>query len=77
MIRMKSGLEARLIANLVQAATGFTSQTYLEAGEKRVNVKSIMGMMSLALMDGDAVALDVQGEDEAEALDALEKILTE
>ena len=76
-IRIKSEPEARSIANLVQAATGFASQIYLEAGEKRVNAKSIMGMMSLALTDGDDVVLDVQGEDETEAVAALEKILTE
>ena len=76
-IRMKDELEARPIANLVQAATGYVSQTYLEVGDKRVNVKSIMGMMSLALMDGDTVVLDVQGEDEDEAFIALKKLLAE
>lgn len=75
-IRMGGELEARPIANLVQTATRYVSQTYLEVGEKRVNIKSIMGMMGMAIMDGDTVVLDVQGEDEAEALTALEKFLT-
>lgn len=76
-IRIKDDFDARPIANLVQTATGFVSQTYLEVGEKRVNIKSIMGMMSLALTDGDTVVLDVNGEDETEALEALEKFMTE
>ena len=75
-IRMEGEIEARPIANLVQTATGYASQTYLEVGERRVNIKSIMGMMGLAIMDGDTVVLDVQGEDEDEALAALEKFLT-
>lgn len=76
-IRMQGEFEARPIANLVQVANKYTSQIYLEADEKRVNAKSIMGMMSLALMNGDTVVLDVQGEDEEEAIAGLEKFLAE
>jgi len=76
-IRMQGEFEARPIANLVQVANKYTSQIYLEVGEKRVNAKSIMGMMSLALMNGDTVVLDVQGEDEEEAIAGLEKFLAE
>lgn len=76
-IRMQGELEARPIANLVQVANKYNSQIYLEMGEKRVNAKSIMGMMSLALMNGATVVLDAEGEDEEQALLALEKFLTE
>ena len=76
-IRMQGEFEARPIANLVQVANKYASRIYLEMDEKRVNAKSIMGMMSLALMNGDTVVLDVEGEDEAEAIAGLEKFLTE
>ncbi|MCI5872485.1 MAG: HPr family phosphocarrier protein [Clostridiales bacterium] len=76
-IRMQGEFEARPIANLVQEANKYTSQIYLEVDEKRVNAKSIMGMMSLALMNGDTVVLDVQGEDEEAAIAGLEKFLAE
>lgn len=76
-IRMQGEFEARPIANLVQVANKYNSQVYLEVEGKRVNAKSIMGMMSLALMNGDTVVLDVQGEDEEDAIAGLEKFLSE
>lgn len=76
-IRMQGEFEARPIANLVQVANKYNSQIYLEVEGKRVNAKSIMGMMSLALMNGDTVLLDAQGEDEEAAVEGLEKFLTE
>lgn len=76
-IRMQGEFEARPIANLVQVANKYVSRIYLQVDEKRVNAKSIMGMMSLALMNGDTVILDVEGEDEDEAVAGLEKFLTE
>lgn len=76
-IRMQGEFEARPIANLVQVANKYASRIYLQVDEKRVNAKSIMGMMSLALMNGDTVILDVEGEDEEEAAAGLEKFLTE
>lgn len=74
-IRMQGDFEARPIANLVQIANQYNSQIYLELEGKRVNAKSIMGMMSLALMNGERVVLDAEGEDEEAALAALEKFL--
>lgn len=76
-IQMQGGLEARPIANLVQQANGYVSRIYLEVDEKRVNAKSIMGLMSLALANGKTVVLDAEGEDEAEAVAGLERFLTE
>ena len=76
-VQMQEDFEARPIANLVQIANKYSSQIYLEVEEERVNVKSIMGMMSLALLNGEKIVLDVEGEDEEEAAAALEKFLTE
>lgn len=76
-INRSSDLEARPIANMVQAANSYESTVYLELNGKRVNAKSIMGMMSLALINGETVVLDAEGDDAAEALDALAALLTE
>lgn len=76
-IRMQGEFEARPIANLVQVANKYVSRIYLEVDEKRVNAKSIMGMMTLALINGDTVVLDAEGEDEEAAIAGLEKFLTE
>ena len=63
-IKLKNGLEARPIALLVQVATQFDSRIYIQMGEKRVNAKSIMGMMTLILSEGDVVTVSAEGEDE-------------
>lgn len=76
-INRSSDLEARPIANMVQTANSYESTVYLELNGKRVNAKSIMGMMSLALINGETVVLDAEGDDAAEALEALAALLTE
>ena len=48
-INLSTGLEARPVAQLVQVASQFNSEIYVEIGKKRVNAKSIMGMMTLGL----------------------------
>lgn len=70
-IRLKNGLEARPIALLVQVASQYDSSIYIEYGEKRVNAKSIMGMMTLVLVAGDKVAVVAEGADEEQAADAV------
>ena len=75
-IRLENGLEARPVALLVQVASKYDSSVYLEAGEKRVNAKSIMGMMSLGLDTGEKVNVIVDGADEAAALEDIEKYLS-
>ena len=76
-IQLDNGLEARPIAPLVQKANQFSSQIYMESGDnKRVNVKSIMGMMSMALLNGEEVVIDAEGEDEEAAAAAIEEFLT-
>ena len=59
------GLDARPIAMLVQKASQFESNVYIEIlDQKKINAKSIMGMMSLALQEGDEVTVVAEGEDE-------------
>ena len=76
-VNMQDDLEARPIALLVQKANQFSSQIYMESeGNKRVNVKSIMGMMSMALLNGEEVVIDAEGEDAQDAVVAIEEFLT-
>ena len=70
-IGISNGLEARPISMLVQVASQYSSNIYLESEAKRVNAKSIMGMMSLGLDAGESVTVSIEGEDEEEALKAL------
>ncbi|GCA67417.1 HPr-like protein Crh [Mediterraneibacter butyricigenes] len=74
-VRHEKGLEARPIAFLVQEASQYSSQIHLLVGTKKINAKSIMGMMSLSLMDGDLVTVVADGKDEEEAADGIEKFL--
>ncbi len=74
-IKLKNGLEARPIALLVQTASQFNSRVYLEQGERRINAKSIMGMMTLVLSSGDEVTVSAEGEDEDAAVEAIVKYL--
>lgn len=76
-VQMKKEMEARPVAELVQTANRFESQIYLEVDERRVNAKSIMGMMGLAFINGTKAILDAEGKDEIEAISALEKFLSE
>lgn len=75
-IQIASGLEARPVALLVQVASQFESSIYVEAGEKKVNAKSIMGMMTLGLSAGEEIVVSADGNDEAEAIDKVEKYLS-
>lgn len=75
-IQLTSGLEARPVAMLVQVASQYESSVYIETEGKRVNAKSIMGMMSLGLDAGEVVTVVTDGADEEIALDSLEKYLS-
>lgn len=74
-VKMQQDFEARPIANLVQVANRYESKIYLEHGDSRVNAKSIMGMMSLALLNGEEILVDAEGADEVEAVAAIEEFL--
>ena len=75
-IQMSNTMEATQIAHLVQLANQFESRVYFEMDTKRVNAKSIMGMMSLVLSTGTTVTIDAEGSDEDKAIDAMEDFLT-
>ncbi|MCR5655040.1 MAG: HPr family phosphocarrier protein [Lachnospiraceae bacterium] len=75
-IQLAQGLEARLAAVLVQKASLFDSKVYIESEGRKVNAKSIMGMMSLALNTGDQVTVMAEGDDEAAAVDKLENYIS-
>lgn len=75
-IRLENGLEARPVALLVQEASKYDSTVYLEAASKKVNAKSIMGMMSLGLDAGEKVTVITDGADEDEALAGIENYLS-
>ncbi|OUO78820.1 HPr family phosphocarrier protein [Blautia sp. An249] len=74
-INLSTGLEARPVAQLVQVASQFTSEIYVEIGRKKVNAKSIMGMMTLGLDTGEEITLSANGQDEQDAMDSMEKFL--
>ena len=63
-INIPKGLEARPVALLVQVASQYESSIYVEIQEKKVNAKSIMGMMSLGLAEGEKITIIANGPDE-------------
>jgi phosphocarrier protein len=65
------GLHARATAKLVQLLSGYRCEATLSARGRQVNAKSIMGVMLLAAGHGSTVVLRVEGEDEAEAAEAV------
>jgi phosphocarrier protein len=67
----KLGLHARASAKLTQLAGKFRSEVWLTRNARRVNAKSIMGVMMLAAGKGTKVMLEAEGEDEKECVDAL------
>ena len=75
-IQIKNGLEARPVAVLVQVASQFNSSIYVEAGDKKVNAKSIMGMMALGLDAGEEVVVSAEGDDESNAMADIEEFLS-
>ncbi|MCM3708201.1 MULTISPECIES: HPr family phosphocarrier protein [Cytobacillus] len=70
-VKLKTGLQARPAALFVQEANRFSSDIFLEKDGKKVNAKSIMGLMSLAVSSGSVITLKADGNDEKEALEAL------
>ncbi len=73
----KLGLHARASAKLTQTAAAFTSEIWLSRNERRVNAKSIMGVMMLAAARGTRVVLETDGPDECEALEALSRLFVD
>ena len=75
-IQLSGGLDARPVAMLVQVASQHESSVYIETEGKRVNAKSIMGMMSLALGEGAEVKIVTDGPDEEQAMTGMEDYLS-
>ena len=67
----KLGLHARASAKLTQLAGKFKSEVWMSKGARRINAKSIMGVMMLAAGKGSKVTVETDGADEAAAMDAL------
>ncbi len=75
-IQISNGLEVRPIAMLVQVASQFECEIHIENGSKRVNAKSIMGMMTLGLDVGEEVIVITNGNDEEAAMEKIENYLS-
>ena len=74
-LKLSEGLDARPIALLVQEANQYSSTVYIEVENKQINAKSIMGMMSLQLGDGEELTVIADGVDEADAIQGVEHFL--
>ncbi len=76
LVNLENGLEARPIALLVQEASKYESKIYIQTEDRKVNAKSIMGMMSLALDNGEALTISAEGVDEQAAVDGIGHFLS-
>ena len=73
----KLGLHARASAKLTQMAGKFQSEIWITRNDRRVNAKSIMGVMMLAANKGSRVMLETNGPDEADALSSLTQLIND
>ena len=73
----KRGLHARASAKLTQVASGYKCEVWLTRNGRRVNAKSIMGVMMLAAGKGASITIEAEGVDAAEALGALQKLVAD
>ena len=74
-VELAQGAETRPVAFLVQVASQFESSIYIEYDNKKINAKSIMGMMALGIVPGRTVKVSAEGEDETQAIDSMAKYL--
>ena len=75
-VQLDNGLEARPVAVFVQVASQYESTIYVEVDDKKVNAKSIMGMMSLGLDSGETLTVVADGSDESAAVAHIERFLS-
>lgn len=73
----KLGLHARASAKFTQLAAKFKSEVWMTFNKRRVNAKSIMGVMMLAAGKGSVITLEIEGEDEQAAFDALSALIAD
>ena len=76
-ISNKLGLHARASAKLTQLAGSFASEVWIEKGTRRINAKSIMGVMMLAAGKGSLITVETTGSDEQPALESLLKLIAD
>ena len=76
-ISNKLGLHARASAKLTKLAGSFSCDVFMSKGERRINAKSIMGVMMLAAGVGSVVELETNGDQEQEAMDALVELIND
>ena len=74
-VKHKNVIENRLIALLVQEANHFSCKISFQKDNKKINAKSIMGMMCLVLKEGDQIILIADGEDENAATESIKELL--
>lgn len=74
-VNLSADAEARPVAVLVQKASQFESKVYIQSGDKKINAKSIMGMMSLGIVQGAEVIISAEGADAKEAVEELVQYL--
>lgn len=77
MIQNSMDMENRPIAHLVQEASQYKSQVFIEMDNKKINAKSIMGMMSLNLSEGTNLTVSADGDDESDAVEGVAAFLSE
>jgi len=75
-INNPEGLKSRPAALFVQVASRFESQILIERGNKKVNAKSIMGVLSLGIKQGDSIFVLANGRDEKDAVAAIEELVS-
>lgn len=76
-VKAENDFDGRPIALLVQEASQYASKVYIQIGEKNINAKSIMGMMSLSLAGGDEITVVTDGEDEKKAAEGIKTFFAE
>lgn len=74
-VRCESGLHNRQATYFVQKANEFECSIWVESGNRKMNAKSLLGIMSLGIVTGAVVTLSASGKDEQEAVNALEQLL--
>lgn len=74
-VRCESGLHNKQATYFVQKANEFESNIWLESGSRKMNAKSLLGIMSLGVVTGSTVTLIASGADAQDAIDALETLL--
>ncbi len=76
LVKNDSGLDSKIVAKLIQKASSYKSEVWMEKDERRANAKSLLGVLSLSVARGNTIALITEGVDEQNAIDELEVFIT-